>query len=62
VKFRAGSTEYAKRYASTHQSAAIQFTSEPEIGNACKFVQSEAIAATDFKTAAFDRSATPPRQ
>jgi len=42
--------------------AAIQFTSVPDSGNACQLIRSDATAKIVFKTAAFDRSATPPRQ
>ena len=39
---------------------AIQFAPVPDSGNACQLIHSDAIAAIVFKTAAFDRSATPP--
>ena len=42
--------------------SAVQFVSVPGFGSARQLIHFGAIAATDFKTAAFDRSATPPEQ
>jgi len=42
------------------QVSAIRFASLPAFRNACQQIQFGAIAAIVFRTAAFDRSATPP--
>jgi hypothetical protein len=42
--------------------SAFRFVSVPDFGSACQLIHLGAIAAADFKTAAFDRSATPPEQ
>jgi hypothetical protein len=41
---------------------AFRFVSPPESRNACQLIHLGAIATINFKTAAFDRSATPPMQ
>jgi len=42
--------------------SAFRFASVPDFGSACQLIHFGAIAAIVFKTAAFDRSATPPMQ
>jgi hypothetical protein len=42
--------------------SAFRFVSVPDFGSACQLIHFAAIAAIVLKTAAFDRSATLPRQ